>query len=1300
MDCGARISAIIGHSFGQLTALVVAGSLSLSDGLRFIAARARLIQSSWGPETGAMVSVQGEKSAVERLMKKAKARYPSLAVEVACYNGPETTVLAGDRASIAAVEKSAQDDEFSGLLRLVLLKSTHAFHSSLVEPILSNLRTVAATLEFQQPSIHIEACSKDKDWNQTIDAEALVQQSRMPVYFDDAVKRIESRLGPCVFLEAGSSSPIVPMIRRALNVNESESDNIFQPIDISSPDSLRKLARATSNLWAAGVNLQYWAFHHDQKDGFDWINLPPYQFQKQSHWIEYIAPKTTVEEPAKSVVQDTKQLLHQLSIREHDPKGTTTFFINSSDELFRYCTEGHAVLGKSLCPASMYVEMALRAVGLLSANRVSPVDPCVKALDISSPLSVGSSRNVFLELTPVIGEDETWVFTILSRSQPTAAASTQHATGIISLMVPGTYISASRKRFISRLIGKDKQNELTSSGGSHVLNGNIVYQVFGQVVDYAPYYRGVSQIVSKDQEAVGIVNVPTTQRPMMEETSCDPVTLDNFFQVAGIHINCLSERNANEVFLCTQMGELFLSDTFLAKRREIQSYKVYSSFEHSAAKTVVNDIFVFDQDTGDLLVSLLGAVFQGVPMKSLARTLDKLNSSVNPKEEQHLRVDLQKVTKIDLEPVVPVAAAIHDIAETNGVSPTNTDVLQKIRELFSRVVEISVEEVKPTSTLSELGIDSLMSTEILNEIKQQFDVVIPAETFLALADVQSLTHLLRPSEPVAPALLKQRTVKTIETGHRRGLASCFGQVQDLLGSILDISSKEISADTLLTDLGIDSLLATEVLGEIKQRFGMVISTEEFQEFKDVLSIATRLQTSSSLSPGLHTPPMQAGEADGKLERDINGISEVMDSASTTPFASFAHDSFSSVRSDFDLTSKDQMLARFYSAVYPAQRKLVVTYLIEAFQDMGCSIAALKPGDKIMDIQLVSQKNKVKRRIYEILEDANIIAQDGTGRFVRTTAPVPEGRSEQLHQAIVANFPQHAFEHNLLASTGAKLAECLTGRTDPLAILFGSAKARTLMENVYTHAPMFKTGTVLLSRYLVKIFNTFPETRPIRILELGAGTGGTTKHLVECLTATKKEFQYTFTDISSSLVAAAKKKFAQYDFMHYTVLDIEQEPAFQFINQYDIVISTNCIHATRDLTRSCTNIYKCLRPDGILCLVELTRNLFWFDLVFGLLEGWWLFEDGRQHALASESLWQKHLSRSGFRWIDWTVGNSEESNNLRVITASPSNVARPVTMETATFKRAGDLPLEADIYYPEEPSCGIQVRPVGEKQTSP
>ncbi|KAI0442798.1 hypothetical protein F4803DRAFT_575191 [Xylaria telfairii] len=1322
LDSGLKVDTIVGHSFGQLTALVVAGALSLADGLRFITARARLIQEFWGYETGEMLSLQGDSTTLDRLVEKTKSQYPALAVDIACFNGPQSVVLAGNQASIEAVEDTLRVnvEEFGRYIKATRLKSTHAFHSALVDGILPGLREVAATLEFRTPSIRIEACSKDEDWSKAIDAETIVNQSRRPVYFHNAVERIKTRLGSCVFLEAGSASPIIPMARRILTTNnEAVTKHVFQPINLGPPGSLERLAKDTSSLWAAGVNVQYWLFHHSQKASFAWINLPPYQFQKNSHWIEYISPKTASATPTQLAIKDDTQKSSQLlDLYGRNPQGTTTFRINTVHEMFTCCTKGHAVLGQSLCPASMYVEVAIRAANVISASTVSSPASQVEDLKISAPLSLSSTRTIFLELRPVNKESNSWAFTILSRSQPDAIDLIKHATGIVLSPAPGTDLDTPNMLLVRRLVSQSGYKELFSARDAHILNGGIVYQVFGQVVDYASYYRGVSQIVSKGQEAVGIVNVPVEQPSVMKEASCDPITLDNFLQVAGIHVNCLSERNSDEVFVCTELGKLFISDVFLAKRRHMQSYQVYTSFEQGDGKSLVNDIFVFDPDTGDLVVLFIGAIFRGVPMKSLARTLAKLNNSdeaVSNEVQQKFVLQRPSENTSLASPVPTPLAHIRGSAKINGavvVTDTaqvnGTDVLQQIRELFSRVIEIPMEEVKPNLSLAELGVDSLMSTEILNEIKTQFGVMIPVEQLLALADVHSLAQLLSPvknNNGAAPLVQHQDILQPVlepdAPRGQNGLSSSITQIQEFFSDLLGISTEEIAADTSLQDLGIDSLMMTEVLSEMKKRFGVTMMAEEFQDFQNVLAIATRLQASL----GVLTPPASLGDADtgADLDEHTRKFPETVDIEPETvsSLALAAYDSFAGVRRQFDSICRDVKFAGFYAEVYPLQMELVVTYIVDAFRDMGCHLSTLSPGDKVLDITVLNKHYKVKRRIYEILVDADIVKQDAAGAFVRTATPVPSGPSSQLHCAIVANFPQHAFEHELLASTGPKLADCLTGREDPLAILFGSTAARTLMENVYTHAPMFKAGTINLARYLIDVFNRFPLGRPIRILELGAGTGGTTKYLIESLLDTSQNFEYTFTDISASLVAAARKKFAQHSFMRYAMLNIEQSPPPQFCGQYDIVLSTNCIHATKDLTRSCTNIRTCLRPDGILCLVELTRNLFWFDLVFGLLEGWWLFDDGRRHALASETLWRKHLLRSGFRWADCTVGTSEESNVLRVITASPVEIPQfepepiidPVTMDTITFKRVGDLALEADIYYPEEQSNGVQTRPV-------
>jgi hypothetical protein len=88
-----------------------------------------------------------------------------------------------------------------------------------------------------------------------------------------------------------------------------------------------------------------------------------------------------------------------------------------------------------------------------------------------------------------------------------------------------------------------------------------------------------------------------------------------------------------------------------------------------------------------------------------------------------------------------------------------------------------------------------------------------------------------------------------------------------------------------------------------------------------------------------------------------------------------------------------------------------------------------------------------------------------------------------------------------------------------------------------------------------------------------------------------------------------------------------------VGKYHLKVSSNCVHATKSLLVSLTNERKMLCSDGIVCLLELTRNLFWLDCVFGLLEGWWLFEDGRQYVLASEHLLKQTLIQAGFHHVD-------------------------------------------------------------------
>ena len=71
------------------------------------------------------------------------------------------------------------------------------------------------------------------------------------------------------------------------------------------------------------------------------------------------------------------------------------------------------------------------------------------------------------------------------------------------------------------------------------------------------------------------------------------------------------------------------------------------------------------------------------------------------------------------------------------------------------------------------------------------------------------------------------------------------------------------------------------------------------------------------------------------------------------------------------------------------------------------------------------------------------------------------------------------------------------------------------------------------------------------------------------------------------------------------------------------------------------------------MLEMTSTLCWVDLIFGLLQGWWRFGDERQHALASESVWERELHSAGFGHVDWTDGHLAENRIQKLIFAFAS-----------------------------------------------
>ena len=251
-------------------------------------------------------------------------------------------------------------------------------------------------------------------------------------------------------------------------------------------------------------------------------------------------------------------------------------------------------------------------------------------------------------------------------------------------------------------------------------------------------------------------------------------------------------------------------------------------------------------------------------------------------------------------------------------------------------------------------------------------------------------------------------------------------------------------------------------------------------------------------------------------------------------------------------------------MYPDQAQLVLSYTVAAFTTLGCPIASLKIGEALPQIKHTSTHSSLVKQLYSILVDTGPVTYTNN-RYVRANKAVDQIGSKLL----LSTFPKHANEHRLLSITGSKLASCLSGTSDPLQLLFRSKSNRDLLADVYSKGPMYEAISKLLGSFFVKAYSE-PQ-KSFRILEIGAGTGGTTIHIVNILEQQRIRFHYTFSDVSGSLVAAARRRFGDRDNMDFVTLDIEEIPSEQHSSKYDTVVSTNRIHATGNLTRSLNHI---------------------------------------------------------------------------------------------------------------------------------
>ncbi|KAI0435050.1 putative polyketide synthase [Xylaria sp. FL1042] len=208
-----------------------------------------------------------------------------------------------------------------------------------------------------------------------------------------------------------------------------------------------------------------------------------------------------------------------------------------------------------------------------------------------------------------------------------------------------------------------------------------------------------------------------------------------------------------------------------------------------------------------------------------------------------------------------------------------------------------------------------------------------------------------------------------------------------------------------------------------------------------------------------------------------------------------------------------------------------------------------------------------------------------------------------------------------------------------------------------------------------------ENPEIRILEIGAGTGGATRPILDALSAddTHRFEHYDFTDISAGFFQSARERLERWgEMISFSTLDIEKDLEQQGfkLGSYDIIVAAQVLHATKNMTSTMSNVRKLLKDGGKLVLVETTRDSPDVQLVFGSVPGWWLSEEPERKLSPNMPLetWEKHLRETGFTGIDLNAWDCEDQEHQ----------AMSCIISTAKSDKKPEFDRRVSIVYADDP----------------
>jgi polyketide synthase 12 len=497
---GVTPNVVSGHSIGELVAAHVAEVFSLDDACRLVAARGRLMQAL--PAGGGMAALEASEAEATEMIAGLEDR-----LSVAALNSPTSLVVSGEAATVDELTERWRAEG----RRATRLRVSVGFHSPLVEPVLAELREVAAAIDYRPPKLPLvsnltgefagdEVCSGDY-W---------VRHARHAVRFGDGIASM-ANAGVSALVEVGPGAQLVSLAHESL-----DSDDVgVVPMLRKGHDEPTALLTGLGELWVRGGNVDWSRSFAGLESKL--VNLPSYAFQREEYWPT-AAPALAGPAVAGLLPVDHPLLGGSLELAGSDDVVFTGRLAPGSH---RWLMD-HAVSGLLVVPGTALVELASWAAGQVGCNRLDELiveAPLVLPAEPDrGPNGQGSDGGVEVQVRLAAPDDAGRRAVTVHARRASGESWVRHASGGVA---PA---DASERQQVAWARG-DGDGWPPPDAAAVDVDG--LYDAFaGAGLTYGPAFRGVRAVWRGDDEVFAEIVLPDEATAGGDGFGIHPAALD------------------------------------------------------------------------------------------------------------------------------------------------------------------------------------------------------------------------------------------------------------------------------------------------------------------------------------------------------------------------------------------------------------------------------------------------------------------------------------------------------------------------------------------------------------------------------------------------------------------------------------------------------------------------------------------------------------------------------------------------------------------------------------------------------